>query len=163
MCNFHIHAHIFRCWIWFCSSRDGAAASAGHTRYILHCFCLCLPVLYCWRVLLIFSSNSQTSQTSQKCCRQFALKHTVWVFFVSTCWSRRWGRSSFLPFSCLHGHTPNEGVVHTHQDVLWLDVRVDDFTFSVEVVQTLQDLQTHSDKQTDFITEKHAHTRCLGT
>lgn len=63
-----------------------------------------------------------------------------------TCWSGRRGGSSFLPFGRLHGHTPNKGVVDTHQDVLWLDVRVDDLTFSVEVVQTLQDLQTHSDE-----------------
>lgn len=62
---------------------------------------------------------------------------------MCTCWSRWWGGSSFLPFGRLHGHTPDEGVVYAHQDVLWFDVRVDDFTFGVEVVQTLQDLQTH--------------------
>ena len=40
---------------------------------------------------------------------------------------------------------------------------MDDFTFSVEVVQTLQDLQTRSDKQTEtLLAERHAHTSCLG-
>lgn len=68
-----------------------------------------------------------------------------------TCWSRRWGGSRLLPFRCLHGHTPNKRVIHTHQDVLWLDVCVDDFTFRVEIVQTLQDLRTHGDEQTQIV------------
>lgn len=72
-----------------------------------------------------------------------------------TCRSRWRGSSSFLPFRCLHSHTPNKSVVHTHQDVLWFDVRVDDFTFSVEVVKTLQDLQTHPGQQTHILLLKN--------
>ena len=95
---------------------------------------------------------THTSFTLKLC----SLKHTfAECFFGSTCWSRRWGSSSFLPFSCLHGHTPHEGVVYTHQDVLWFDVCVDDFTFRVEVIQTLQDLQAQSDQQTHVLLLKN--------
>lgn len=76
-----------------------------------------------------------------KVCRP-VLTPCLNVFCVATCWSR-WGRgSSFLPLSCLHRHSPDKHVIHAHQDVLRFDVRVDDLTLGMQVVQTLQDLQT---------------------
>lgn len=86
-----------------------------------------------------------------------SLKKThIWSVSVSTCWSRRRRGSSSLPFGRLHGHTPDKGVVYTHQDVLRFDVRVDDFTFRVEVVQTLQDLKKKN-QEIDTIRKTFSH------
>lgn len=82
--------------------------------------------------------------------------------WVSTCWSGwRWS-SSFLPFCRLHGHTSHKGIVHAHQDVLWFDISVDDFTFAVQVVQTLQDLQRNQISRCNLTLKNNTHTSSAG-
>ena len=46
-----------------------------------------------------------------------------------------------MPLGGLRSHFLDVGLIDGQQDVLRFDVRVDDFTLGVEVVQPLQDLQ----------------------